>query len=71
MRNLCFLVCDIDFKLAKLKELSSLTVGTSYIIYIKLMAQVKNHCKLDFSADGVYLNIHVLLDEFHEYAGMS
>ena len=30
------------------------------------MSRLKNHCKLDFSADGVYLNI--LLDEFHAYA---
>ena len=69
MGNLCFLVCDVDFKLAKQKKLSSYTFGTAYIIYIKLMAQVKNHCKLDFLADSVYLNI--LLDEFHAYARMS
>ena len=68
MRNLCFFVCDIDFTLAKLKKMSFLTFGTSSIIYIKLMAWVNNHCKLDFSADGVYLNI--LLDEFHACARM-
>ena len=33
------------------------------------MARLKNHCKLDFSADGVYLNI--LLDKFHAYPRVS